>query len=157
MAQQATNDLIRELRQTIKDLREFEEETSLDQELDEIVQNVRQNGLDLVYNRNGASAGFPELTLLTLKQVVQEGLTNIQKHAAAGHAALSIQFQPKSIQVQIEDDGAGFNPKKAANDGHFGLQGMRERVQIVGGKMKIISQPQKGTKISIQLPKDIYG
>ncbi len=156
-AQEATNDSIRELRQTIKDLREVEEGTPLGEELESIVQKVRENGLNLEYSFSGSYAGFPELTLLTLKQVVQEGLTNIQKHAAAGQAVLAVDFQKKWIQVLIEDNGAGFNPKKATQEGHFGLQGMQERVQIAGGKMKIISQPGKGTKIAIQLPKDIYG
>ena len=156
-AQQATNDSIQELRQTIKDLREFEEETSLDTELEDIVAKVRENGLSLDYTHNGSYVGFPELTLLTLKQVVQEGLTNIQKHAQAQNAKLQIDFQRKHIQIRIEDDGMGFNPKKVNKDNHFGLQGMQERVQIVGGKIKVTSQPGMGTKLFIRLPKDIYG
>ena len=62
-AQEATNDAIKELRQTIKDLRDFEEFQNLENELERIVNDVRENGLNLEYNLSGSSSGFPELTL----------------------------------------------------------------------------------------------
>jgi len=156
-AQQSTNEAIKELRQTIKDLREFGVDTQPENELENIVNKVRENGLQLEYTCSGSQSGFPELTLLTLKQVIQEGLTNIQKHAQAEHAVLRINFQRRYIRVEIEDDGCGFLPRKANKDDHYGLQGMQERIQMVGGRFKITSQPKKGTKLFIQLPKDIYG
>jgi signal transduction histidine kinase len=156
-AQQATNQAIQELRQTIRDLREFEVEPHLEDEIQEIVDLVRQNGLSLEYSHSGTSAGFPELTLQALKQVVQEGLTNIQKHAQAKQAVLQIDYQRNWIRVLIQDDGVGFNPMKVNPADHYGLVGMRERLQIVGGKIRITSRPDTGTKLIIQLPKEIYG
>lgn len=156
-AQQATNDAIKELRQTIKDLRDFEESQNFEKEIEGIIDDVRENGLNLEYNLSGSSSGFPELTLLTLKQVIQEGLTNIQKHAEAKQTVLKIQFTRKNVNVLLEDDGVGFNIKKNKQEGHYGIQGMQERINIVGGKIKINSVPEKGTKITILLPKDIYG
>lgn len=156
-AQQATNDAIKELRETIKDLREFEQQTNLEDELKKIVQNVRENGLEIVYDFTGNPSGYPEFTLLTLKQVIQEALINIEKHARASFASLKITISRKKIVVQIEDNGVGFNPKKSRKEGHFGLLGIQERLDLVGGTMKIRSKPNEGAKLVIQFTKDIYG
>lgn len=156
-AQQATNDAIKELRQTIKDLREYESQTNLEEDLNKIVQNVRENGLEVDYDFTGNPSAYPEFTLLTLKQIIQEALTNIEKHANASLASLKISVSRKKIIVKIEDNGIGFNPKKLKKEGHYGLLGVEERLNVVGGRMKIQSKSNVGTKLMIELPKDIYG
>jgi two-component system sensor histidine kinase DegS len=57
----------------------------------------------------------------------------------------------------VKDDGIGFNVNKAKKEGHFGLQGMQERLDIIGGKLSIRSKPETGTEINIIIPRDIYG
>jgi signal transduction histidine kinase len=156
-AQQATNDAIKELRQTIKDLREYESQTNLEEDLKKIVQNVRENGLEIDYDFTGNPNGYPEFTLLTLKQIVQESLTNIEKHANASLASLKISASRKKIIIKIEDNGVGFNPKNLQKEGHYGLLGVEERLNMVGGRMKIKSKSNVGTKLLFELPKDIYG
>jgi signal transduction histidine kinase len=156
-AQEATNEAIKELRQTIKDLREFEEQTSFEEELEKIIQQKRENGLEISSEIIGNVKAFPELTLLTLRQVIQESLTNVQKHAQANQTSVEVNFQRKKVRAIIKDDGIGFNVKKSQKEGHFGLQGMQERLDMIGGKMTIHSKPENGTEIIIIIPRDIYG
>lgn len=64
--------------------------------------------------------------------------------------------RPGRLRVTVEDDGAGFDVaamrEKAAGEGHLGLVGMRERVEIVGGDLEIVSRPGSGTRVNILLP-----
>ena len=156
-AQEATNEAIKELRQTIKDLREFEGQSSFEDELEKLIQQTRDNGLEINSEISGASKGFPEFTLLTLKQVIQEGLTNIEKHARANQVFVIVNFQRNKVSTTIKDDGIGFNVQKAKKEGHYGLQGMQERLDMIGGKLIIRSKPENGTELFIEIPRDIYG
>lgn len=156
-AQNATNEAIKELRQTIKDLREFEELTSFEEELEKIIQQKRENGLEISNESIGNAEAFPEFTLLTLKQVIQESLTNVEKHAQAEQASVVVNFRRSRVRASVTDDGIGFNVKKAKKEGHFGIQGMQERLDMIGGKLTIRSKPENGTEIIIEIPRDIYG
>jgi signal transduction histidine kinase len=156
-AQEATNEAIKELRQTIKDLREFEELTSFEEELEKTIQQQRENGLEINSEIIGNVKAFPEFTLLTLKQVIQESLTNVQKHAQANQTSVVINFKRYKVRAMIKDDGIGFNLKKSQKEGHFGLQGMQERLDMIGGKLTIRSKPENGTEVIIVIPRDIYG
>jgi len=156
-AQEATNEAIKELRQTIKNLREFEEPTSFEEELENVIQKTRENGLEIISEISGKSKAFPEFSLLTLKQVIQESLTNVEKHAQATQTSVVVNFQRSKVRAIIKDNGVGFNVKKAKKEGHFGLRGMQERLDIVGGKLTIHSKPDAGTEIIVLIPKDIYG
>ncbi|MBG0787343.1 MAG: sensor histidine kinase [Anaerolineaceae bacterium] len=156
-AQEATNESIKELRQTIKNLREFEEQTSFEGELEKIILQKRENGLEIISEINGNAKTFPEFTLLTLKQVIQESLTNVEKHAQAKQTSVVVNFQRNKVRAVIKDDGVGFVVKKTKKEGHFGLQGMQERLDIIGGKLKISSKPETGTEVTIDIPRDIYG
>jgi signal transduction histidine kinase len=83
-------------------------------------------------------------------RIVQEALTNAVKHGQAQRAAVELVERDHSLRVSIRDDGTGFDPA-AATDG-FGLVGMRERVELLGGELTIESAPGSGTKIAVSLP-----
>lgn len=87
-------------------------------------------------------------------RIVQESLTNVALHAQAKHVDILINRRNGSIVMTIEDDGVGFNPIPLANENRLGLFGMRERVQMLGGKFLIESAPGKGATISIEVPYD---
>lgn len=94
---------------------------------------------------------LPQLSLSTNHQIyciVKEGLINVQKHARASCVHFKGQSTSEGIILDLEDDGIGFNPE---NKG-FGLKGMAERVQMLGGILKIHSTPGKGTRIHINIP-----
>lgn len=93
---------------------------------------------------------------INLYRLVQEGLTNIIKHADAAYAKIGLVGAFPNIILRIEDDGKGFDvEKRLANASHqkrMGLQSMKQRVRLLGGQMLIQSRPGRGTKLSMKLP-----
>lgn len=93
---------------------------------------------------------------LACYRVVREALANIVKHARAHHLALSALRHAHFFSVRIVDDGDGFDVKPAARqavlDGHLGLVGMQERLDQVGGTLKIRSRRGGGTMVECRLP-----
>jgi signal transduction histidine kinase len=90
-----------------------------------------------------------------LFRVAQEALTNVARHAHASRVEVSIQKLPGCIRMKIKDDGKSFNVECAfhSNGGkHLGLLGMRERLEMVGGRLDIESTPGKGTTVQAQIP-----
>jgi len=79
-------------------------------------------------------------------RIVQEGLTNISKHANATVVTLALRSTDAGLQVVLQDNGKGF--EMDANRSGFGLQGMQERVAILGGHLQITSQPGRGCQIT---------
>jgi len=86
----------------------------------------------------------------------QEGITNALKHADAASIRLGIGDEGEKVALEIEDDGKGFDvtDRPGPADGHFGLQGMKERASRLGGTIEIDSKPDEGTRIRIVLPKN---
>ena len=96
----------------------------------------------------------PEVETIVYR-ITQEALTNVAKHAQAGHVWIRLTADQDAVDLTIRDDGVGFDPAQAArllNDGHFGLAGMRERVELGGGRLDLESQPGHGTTIRVALP-----
>jgi signal transduction histidine kinase len=90
-----------------------------------------------------------------LFRVAQEALANVGRHAQASRVEVSIQKLPDHVCMKIKDDGKSFNVERAlyAHDGkHLGLLGMRERLEMVGGRFNVASSPGKGTTIQAQIP-----
>jgi signal transduction histidine kinase len=90
----------------------------------------------------------------TVYQVVQEALTNVAKHAKAGNVWVRLVAGRDGVRLLVRDDGVGFDPAEATRlpDGeHFGLAGMRERVELIGGHWELSSLPDEGTVIGVAL------
>lgn len=85
-------------------------------------------------------------------RVIQEALTNVEKHAKATAVWVRIDFRPGVVSVVVEDDGRGFDGLENVGSESFGLMGMRERVSILGGELKIASGKGKGTKVFLKVP-----
>ena len=87
---------------------------------------------------------------------VQEALANITKHSHAKTASVIVTRKPSELEVIVEDDGCGFDieefEKSGANRTHFGLQGMVERLKLVGGQLHIESAPGSGTSLIARVP-----
>ena len=105
---------------------------------------------------SGAVGRVPNDIGVTAFRVVQEALTNVLRHSGAKNARIQLEQQPGRLRVSVADDGAGFDVgamrEKAAGEGHLGLVGMRERVEIVGGDLEIVSRPGAGTRVNVLLP-----
>ena len=95
----------------------------------------------------------PEQELAAFR-VIQEALHNVQRHAHASHCWLRIFVHPSEIVIEVADDGQGFRPGAVVptSSGGFGLRGMRERAELVGGQLEIQSEPGHGTTIRLHLP-----
>ncbi len=103
----------------------------------------------------GQERRLPPATELTVFRLVQEALTNVDKHAGAQSAAVRIVFQEVDVAVTVSDDGAGFDVDGAgelARQGHLGLMGLRERVALAGGVLDVESAPGVGTSLRFTLP-----
>jgi signal transduction histidine kinase len=90
-----------------------------------------------------------------LFRVAQEALTNVARHAQASRADVTIQKLPDGVGMNIKDDGRAFDVERVlhANRGRrLGLLGMRERLEMVGGRFEVVSAPGKGTVITAQIP-----
>jgi signal transduction histidine kinase len=89
-------------------------------------------------------------------RAVQEALTNVIRHSRAQHVWIELHQNDSTLELAVRDDGVGFDVAKTLDQtpssGHLGLLGMKERVQILGGKIEVDSEPRRGTRIRISLP-----
>jgi signal transduction histidine kinase len=95
----------------------------------------------------------PEVETL-LFRIVQEGLTNVAKHAAALSVVVSVHCCDNALSISIEDDGCGFDvdAKWASAQTGWGLLGIRERTQLLGGTVTIESEIGHGTRVRVRIP-----
>ena len=102
----------------------------------------------------GTPAALPTKLEGHLLRIGQEATTNALKHAGASHIRLELRYDPNSVQLAVSDDGCGFDAQSAApsDAGHFGLLGMRERAEKIGGRLKIASDAQTGTVVEVFVP-----
>jgi two-component system sensor histidine kinase DegS len=105
-------------------------------------------------NINGSERRLPQVIEVSLFRLLQEGLTNIAKHSRSDRAIIDFRFQDKSTNVNLTDFGKGFNVENSFESPgeHYGLIGMRERVEMFSGLLIIHSSPGKGTTIEITIP-----
>lgn len=98
---------------------------------------------------------LPERVRLALYRIYQQAMANIVRHAAASRVQIDFRLDEKRVQLEIKDNGRGFNvPKKMVDlvrTGHLGLVGSSERADAVGGKLTIDSKPGKGTTILAEI------
>ena len=84
-------------------------------------------------------------------RVVQEALTNVVRHAQATNATVTVATAAGLLRTLVDDDGIGFDPTEPC-DGHLGLHGMKERAELVGGVVRVVSAPGSGTTIVLEVP-----
>lgn len=113
-------------------------------------------GQDIVITSGGTGEeeALPDLIAGNLLMLAKEGITNALKHAAPRALQLTVDYAPDRVTLTVTDDGVGFVPEAAAgpHQGHFGLQGMRERARRLGAEFEITSAPGHGTKVQIKVP-----
>jgi signal transduction histidine kinase len=111
----------------------------------------RQHGLSTTFNVTGE----PDLSDEQAEQIyriVQEGLNNVVKHARTDRATVTARFEKFRLLLQIEDRGRGLAPERIeTNTESIGLSSMRERVESLGGTLKIDSSPDHGTRITVEV------
>ena len=109
--------------------------------------------LDAVVTVHGRERRLGDDTELAAFRIVQEALTNALKHARATRISIDVTFADGSVELEICDDGAGFNPATVNRDrGRQGLLGMRERAELAGGVLDLQSRQGYGTTVWARLP-----
>ena len=94
---------------------------------------------------------LPDALETVIFRVVQEALTNSRRHSRAKSAEVRVEQVPGGVHVLVRDDGRGFKPA-AAQDRHFGLEGIRQRCRLFGASPTIVSAPRRGTTVEVTLP-----
>ena len=113
----------------------------------------RQNNLTVQFEVLGLEEGqLPPDVEASLYRVVQEGLTNVARHARATRAGVVLQRRGDSVLAIVEDNGIGLDLQQARQNGHLGLLGMQERTRMLGGHLDIESTPHKGTTVIAEIP-----
>ena len=151
----AVNNTLQETRRFIFDLRPMIlDDLGLEPTLRRYVQQFSDDSkIETGITINGINGRLPGPMEVIIFRIVQEGLTNVHKHAHAVHAQVSIEAEDHSVQVSIEDDGAGFNVDESKlGDPKMGLTSMRRRAEMLGGSVTIESMPGRGTKVIVLLP-----
>lgn len=110
----------------------------------------RRTGLTIVVDAEPIDR-LPLAAEEALYRIGQEALHNVVKHANASSAAIRIARERDAVTLAVSDDGAGFDPD-AVPRLHFGLIGMRQRMDLVGGELRVESRPGRGTKIEASVP-----
>jgi signal transduction histidine kinase len=85
-------------------------------------------------------------------RIVQEALANVSRHASAENAAVTIAFLDDRVALTVADDGIGFDVAAQERHDHFGLTGMRERTELVGGTLSVESDAGVGTVVHFEAP-----
>jgi signal transduction histidine kinase len=106
--------------------------------------------IDILARVKEGELRLPQETESLLYRLVQEALNNVVKHAEASRAEAVLEREDGVVEVTVRDDGRGFDPATA--NGGFGLTGMRERVELAGGELRIEATPGAGTTVSATIP-----
>ena len=94
---------------------------------------------------------MPPILENTLYRIAQEALTNACKHSKSKKVAVAMTQEEQDVRLEVRDWGIGFNPEAVAK-GHFGLEGIRQRVRLLGGRLTIESRPGSGTLVQVVVP-----
>jgi signal transduction histidine kinase len=117
--------------------------------LNSLLAEVGRAGLPVELHLEGQPYPLPRGLDLSAYRIVQEGLTNVLKHAGASDADVIVRYRPDEVEIEVRDNGGGASTGDGL--GH-GLVGIRERVKIYGGEMSARAEPEGGFVLSTRLP-----
>ncbi|AQZ63935.1 putative two-component system sensor kinase [[Actinomadura] parvosata subsp. kistnae] len=119
-------------------------------DLDRLAATVTAAGVHVEVHRKGHPQVLPPAVDRCAFRVVQESLTNVVRHAAAGHCSIVLDHAPGELRIDITDDGRA--PTAPAPSGGYGLVGMRERVALLNGRLAAGPRPEGGWRVTVTLP-----
>jgi signal transduction histidine kinase len=101
-------------------------------------------------------------TKIAIYRILQEGLANGHRHSGASRQRVSVARSAGAIELTVSDDGRGFDPQRVlaseedvgVEGGHFGLRGIQDRVEMLGGAFALESAPGRGTSLTVTLPSE---
>lgn len=151
-AQQYTQEGLAAVRQSVSSLRESPlGDRPLVETLASLIEQSRASGIVTEFEVRGEERPLNPKIALSLFRAVQEGLTNVRRHARASRVDITIDYtNPQSVSMTMKDNGVG--TKLSENGGGFGLLGLRERAQQLGGRVLLDSAPGKGFYLMLEIP-----
>lgn len=153
---------LKDIRKTIYDLRPMSlDDLGLIPTLERYVQKFNEyTGINIELKVFGEVVALNSSIQIAIFRIIQEALSNISKHSKATEGKVIVEFSKKRVNVIISDNGIGFKYCKTYSEGEglggYGLVNMKERVELLGGNLRIESAPMKGARISfyIMIPEE---
>ncbi|MBO2463764.1 sensor histidine kinase [Actinomadura violacea] len=145
----------REARQLLSELREDALVRPLPEVFREVAESWAAATGTAVACELDASADLPVRVRHELKSILAEALENIDRHAGAARVGVRLAREGADVVITVTDDGRGFRPRPLADlaaGGHYGLIGLHERAERVGGMVLMASEPGAGTTLTVRLP-----
>jgi PAS domain S-box-containing protein len=142
------------MRRIVADMRpRVLDDLGLDIAIKGLVKDVStRTGIRMKLATRGEFGALDDETKTALFRMLQECLTNVTRHARATQVEVLLTAGAREIQMMVIDNGVGFAPQMQSKPGSFGLFGLGERAQHLGGTVAVESEPNKGTRIVVQLP-----
>ncbi|MCZ2076994.1 MAG: histidine kinase [Bryobacterales bacterium] len=113
------------------------------------------SGIHIEFHKTGEEQRFAREVELALYRMAQEALSNVVRHSQATRADLRIAFGKNGIELEVSDNGVGFDMPKSPTDfaagGHFGLLGIRERAELIGARLEVESIKGKGSRLRVKV------
>ncbi|GAA3409070.1 sensor histidine kinase [Streptosporangium vulgare] len=148
-AQDQSEAALAEVRRSVRTLREPRETPPLPDVLQALAELTSAAGVTTRVAISGEQRPLPDETREALFRAAQEGLTNVRKHARATRADLVLDYADTAVRLAVRDDGAGSASAPASG---FGLVGLRERAEHLGGRLSVESAPGAGYTLSMEVP-----
>jgi signal transduction histidine kinase len=101
---------------------------------------------------SGAPVRLPASIEMNLLRIGQEAVANAIRHGGARSVKAVLQYDEHKVRLSVTDDGQGFRPQDTTPSGHFGLLDMRERAHSMGSVLQVESEPQRGTRVAVEIP-----
>ncbi len=150
--------------QTIENLRRmtralrpiYLEDLGLVTALEMLARETSQNsGIQIEFHKSGEEQRLSHEVELTLYRMAQEALSNVVRHSQARRADVHISFEKQGIELEVSDNGIGFDMPKSPTDfaskGHFGLLGIRERAELIGARLEVESASGNGSRLKVKV------
>ncbi len=151
-AQEALNDV----RNSVRTLRQTSQSFSLVEAISNLIGRFSNEDLKIEFREKGSQENIQSSTLMALYRIAQEALTNVYKHAKATQVDIDLDLNDSFALLRIQDNGAGFNPNEIElsenSPGQFGLHGIDERLELLGGDLNVESSPGNGTTLIVKIP-----
>ncbi|MEK7849121.1 MAG: ATP-binding protein, partial [Chloroflexota bacterium] len=115
---------------------------------------LRAASIQVQFATRGEERRLPGAVETALFRIMQEAVTNVVKHSRAANAHILVEFGPRMFVGLVEDDGVGFEPdtKQGPDGTGLGLQGMKERADLVGARLEVASTPGHGSRVRVEMP-----
>ncbi len=151
------NNAIDEVRRISHDLRpSLLDDMGLEPAIESLIEQfIERTGFNTKISVDLSEGSLEEDIEITIYRVIQEALTNIERHAGECSVTMRIWQQGSMVRLEIKDGGSGFEYKDTGRTLGIGLRNMRERVELLGGEFDIQSEPNKGTLLRASLPNEL--